>query len=171
MLKRWIKGFQQVALLARIAAGVILVARGWYRWFICGIDQQAAILEASGIPAPDLAAWLVTLFELAGGVLLTFGLFTPLVGFGMLVLNLGIMVLRKLDALYIHDGGYEYNLALAALGILFFAFGAGKLGADSLFFTPKEPSGTTPTPRHQRRRPRPNRVRKLSIHSVVTADT
>ena len=142
MLKRWIKGFQQVALmLARIAAGVILVARGWYRWFICGIDQQAAILEASGIPAPDLAAWLVTLFELAGGVLLTFGLFTPLVGFGMLVLNLGIMVLRKLDALYIHDGGYEYNLALAALGILFFAFGAGKLGADSLFFTPKEPSG------------------------------
>ena len=137
MVRAWVKGFQHVALmLARVVVGIILIARGWRRWLIVGIDQQATILAEANIPAPDLCAWLVTFFELAGGVLLVFGLFTPAVGLGMLTLNIGVIVLRKLDAFYVHDGGFEYNLAMAALGLLFVAFGSGKLGADTLFFTP-----------------------------------
>ena len=137
MLRKTIQGFQQVALmLARIAVGAVLVARGWYRWLVTGIDQQAAILAEAGVPAPDLSAWLVTMLELAGGVLLIFGLFTPAVGLGIIVLNVGIIVLRKLDAFYVHEHGFEYNLVLAAAGVLFLAFGSGKLGADALFFPP-----------------------------------
>ncbi|WP_297747013.1 DoxX family protein [uncultured Tessaracoccus sp.] len=152
MVRSWVKGFQHVALmLARVAIGVILIARGWHRWFTVGIDQQATILANADIPAPDLCAWLVTIFELAGGVLLVFGLFTPAIGFGVLVLNIGVIVLRKLDAFYIHDGGFEYNLAMAAVGLLFLAFGSGKLGADALFFTPtpeqpREVVAPEPTP-------------------------
>lgn len=144
MVRRWIEGFQHVALmLARVAVGVILIARGWHRWFTAGIDEQSVALLEAGIPAPDLCAWLVTIFELAGGVLLVFGLFTPVIGFGVLALNIGIIVLRKLDAFYIHDGGFEYALAMAAVGLLFLAFGSGKLGADALFFTPtpEQPRG------------------------------
>lgn len=150
MVRTWIKGFQHVALmLARVAIGVILIMRGWHRWFTVGIDQQATILENADLPAPDLFAWLVTLFELAGGVLLVFGLLTPVIGLGMLALNVGVIVLRKLDAFYIHEGGFEYSLAMAAVGLLFLAFGSGKLGADALFFTPtpEQPRGdATPEP-------------------------
>lgn len=139
MLRRSVRGFQHFALLlARIAIGVVLVARGWHRWMDAGIGEQIRILTEAQLPAPELLAWLVTVFELAGGVLLVFGLGTPIVGLGMLVLNAGIALLRKSDALLLHEGGFEHVLVLAAAGLLFAAFGSGKLGADALFFAPKE---------------------------------
>lgn len=147
MLRSMIEGFRHIAMmLARVAVGVLLVLRGWYRWNTAGVDTQISILTDAGMPAPELFGWLVLLFELGGGVLLIFGLFTPLVGLGMVVLNVGIIVLRKMDAIFIHDGGLEYNLTMAAIGILFMAFGSGKLGADALFFPPKEPAAPDPAP-------------------------
>lgn len=141
MLKKALQGFRDLALLlARIALGVILVARGWYRWQDTGVDAQAQILAAADLPAPMALAWLVVVFELAGGILLIFGLGTPLVGLGMLVLNSGVILLRKLDAgLYHFDGGYEYNLTLAAFGLVFLAFGPGRLGIDYLFVAHRRP--------------------------------
>lgn len=103
-----------------------------------GVAEQARILAEAELPAPELLVWLVTVFELAGGVLLVFGLGTPIVGLGMLVLNAGIAVLRKSDALLLHEGGFEHALVLAAAGLLFAAFGSGKLGADALFRAPRE---------------------------------
>lgn len=140
MLRSFIRGFRDVALLlARIAIGAILIARGWYRWQVSGVGQQQDILQQADLPATQALAWLVTAFELAGGVLLVFGLGTPLVGLGMLVLNGGVAWFRKWDnGLYQHEGGYEYSLTLAAIGLLFLAFGSGRLGVDNLFRVPGE---------------------------------
>lgn len=148
MLRSALHGFRDVALLlARVALGVILIARGWHRWQSGGVEAQAEILLAAEIPAPEALAWLVVGFEIAGGFLLVFGLGTPLVGLGMLVLNAGVALLRKWEAgLYLFDGGYEYNLAMAALGLIFLAFGSGRLGVDHLFLPPKRASDDEPEP-------------------------
>ncbi|NLE97046.1 MAG: DoxX family protein [Propionibacterium sp.] len=139
MLRTALHGFRDLALLlARIALGVILIAHGWRRWLGDGIEAQVEILAAAGLPAADALAWLVVGFELAGGALLIFGLGTPIIGLGVLALNVGIILIRKFDAgLYLSDGGYEYNLALAAFGLIFLAFGSGRLGIDHLFLAPR----------------------------------
>lgn len=140
MVRSTVKATQSIALmLARIAVGVVLVTRGWHRWMVTGVDEQARILAEAAMPAPELLAWLVTIFELAGGVLLIFGLGTPIVGLGIVVLALATGWMRRFDGHILrHEGGIEYYLVLAAVGLLFTAFGSGKLGADALFFTPKE---------------------------------
>ncbi len=164
MLRKTVRGVQHVALLlARIVVGVVLVARGWHRWMDAGIDAQAAVLAAEDLPAPDLLAWAVTIFELAGGVLLIFGLATPIVGLGMVVLQIGVALLRHPDALLAHEGGMEYPLVQAAVGLVFLAFGSGKLGADALFF-PAKPAAEPAA----QERPAPPPPREQTLYSQET---
>jgi putative oxidoreductase len=93
-----------------------------------------------GAPYPEVAAWATILFELIGGVLLIVGALTRFVGAGIVVLSVlsisyfsyyaGPDLLRA-DGTY--NGGYEYDVALGLLGLLFFAFGAGAVSIDRLF--------------------------------------
>lgn len=125
-------------LLSRIVMGVILVAHGWHRWQIMGIDREVALLEAADIGNATTVVWLVTGFEIVGGILLIFGLATPLVGLGIVVLNLATIVLMRADNFYVHNHGWEYNALQAAVGFLFLAYGSGRAGLDNLFVRPKD---------------------------------
>nr|WP_269452163.1 DoxX family protein [Tessaracoccus coleopterorum] len=129
-------------MVARIVAGVTLVAHGWSRWQGSGgLGKQAQILTDAGLPAADGLAVAVVIFELVGGVLLAFGLATPLVGLGMVVMNAAIILTTKQGAgFYVGDGGWEYNAILAALGLLLLAFGSGRAGLDHLFIRPSAES-------------------------------
>lgn len=140
MFRSVLKGFQDVALLlARIALGVVLIAHGWWRWQIVGYEQQVEFVTELGMPMPGGIAALTIGFEMVGGVLLLFGLGTPLVGLGLVVLHVGIILSHKLEnGLFLVDGGIEYNVVLAAIGMVFLAFGPGRLGVDHLFFAPRE---------------------------------
>ncbi|MHA6513741.1 DoxX family protein [Tessaracoccus sp. Z1128] len=126
-------------LVARIVAGVTLVAHGWHRWQETGLDVQVALVEATGLPNAAALVVATVAFELIGGVLLVFGLATPLVGLGMAVLNVAIIVTTKADgAFYAHLGGWEYNAIQAALGLMFLVYGSGRAGLDNLFVRPKD---------------------------------
>lgn len=131
---------RDIALLtARIIAGVTLVAHGWHRWQIAGLDAQVAVIEQAGLPNAQVLAIATIAFEIVGGVLLVFGLATPLVGLGMVVLNVGIIVTTRADdGFYLYTGGWEYNAIQAALGLLLLAFGSGRAGLDHLFIRPTE---------------------------------
>ena len=135
---------RDIALLAaRIVAGVTLVAHGWHRWQEMGIDAQVALLEAAGLPSAAGLAVTTIAFELIGGVLLVFGLATPLVGLGMVALNVAIILTTKADAgFFLHLGGWEYNAIQAALGLMFLVYGSGRAGLDALFVRPKDEDGT-----------------------------
>lgn len=123
-----------VLLIARIATGLILMAHGWARWQEEGMDAQIDYLTPSGIWEPTLLAWGATAFEIIGGMLLIFGLGVPLIGLIMVVQNVLVIAwLRWSSGLYLSDGGFEYNVAMAALGMVFLAFGSGRAGLDALF--------------------------------------
>ena len=45
-----------------------------------------------------------------------------------------IALLRWTSGLFANDGGFEYNVALASLGVVFLAVGASYTGLDTLLF-------------------------------------
>lgn len=132
-------------LLARIAVGIALIARGWHRWAGAGMEAQAEVVAASGLPTLGGALiWLVLLFEILGGVMLVFGFGTRIVGFGLAILNIGIVISKFGNGLYVHDGGFEYNLVLAAVGLMFLGVSSGRLGVDHLFVAGRRSSDAEP---------------------------
>ena len=125
-------------LLGRILMGVVLLAHGWHRWQVVGIAQEVALLEGAGIGYATTLVWLVIGFEIVGGILLIFGLATPLVGLGILILNVATIVLLKADEFYIHQQGWEYNAVQGVVGLLLLTHGSGRAGLDNLFLRPKD---------------------------------
>lgn len=125
-------------LLSRILMGVVLLAHGWHRWQVMGVGNEVSLLEAADISNASSIVWLVIGFEIVGGILLIFGLATPLIGLGIMVLNLATILLLRPESFYAHERGWEYNAIQAAVGLLFLAHGSGRAGLDHLFVRPKE---------------------------------
>ena len=129
-------------LIARLGVGGILLLHGITHW--TGANQGVATLTTRytqvGAPYAGVAAWATIIFELVGGVFLIVGALTRFVGAGIVVLSVLTIAyfnywagpdLLKADGTY--NGGYEYDVALGLLGLLFFVFGAGAVSIDRLF--------------------------------------
>lgn len=141
-MRVFLKVVRDIALLlSRILMGVVLLAHGWHRWQIAGLAKEVAVLDAADIGNATSIVWLVIGFEIVGGVLLIFGLATPLVGLGIVVLNVATIVLLHPDEFYAHQNGWEYNAVQAAVGLLLLAHGSGRAGLDNLFLRPKDDRG------------------------------
>jgi putative oxidoreductase len=127
-----------------------------------GPDAFAAILQAIGVPAPHLMAWLSILTELIGGLAVLVGAFLPLVS-----LPLAALLLVAVFSVHLPYGfssikltgvtggraqfgppGFEVDLLyLACLAALVFA-GSGPLGVDEYRRSksgPSNPATITPT--------------------------
>ena len=133
-------------LIARLGVGGILLLHGITHW--TGANQGVANLTVRysqvGAPYPEVAAWATIIFELVGGVFLIVGALTRFVGVGLVVLSVLTVSyfsywagpdLLNADGTY--NGGYEYDVALGLLGVLFFVFGAGSVSIDRLFMRKK----------------------------------
>lgn len=134
-MSSFVRVVQDLALIAiRLVLALVLAAHAWHRYHTVGMAAETALLRSHAVPQPEFFAWAATIGEAAGALGLAFGLFTPLVGLGMLVGNVLVIVWMKWHSgLYVTGGGYEYNLVLAAFGLLFLCFGAGRGGLDQLF--------------------------------------
>ena len=138
-MKAFIRVLKDIALmLTRIIMGVIMGTHGWHRWQNEGITAEANILEHAGIPNPGLMVWLLIGFEVIGGIFLIFGLATPVIGLGLMVLNIGIILTLRSHTFYVHNSGWEYNAVMTIVGLMLMTHGAGRIGLDNLFRTPKD---------------------------------
>lgn len=124
-------------LLARVVLGGILLAHGWDRWQVRGVDSQVAYLQQFAVPYPSYAVGGAIGFELVGGVLLILGLLTPVVALAVVVEQVLIVAWTNwyrgpylLDPEAAYVGGWEYNAVIAALALLLAAFGAGLVSVD-----------------------------------------
>ncbi|MGV8846970.1 DoxX family protein [Tessaracoccus sp.] len=128
-------------LLTRILMGVVLLAHGWHRWQVMGVAREVPLLEAAGVGNATTVIWLIIAFEIVGGILLIFGLATPLVGLGVVALNVATIVLLRSEEFYAHLHGWEYNAVQAVVGLMLLAHGSGRTGLDTLFLRPKDDDG------------------------------
>jgi putative oxidoreductase len=121
-------------LVVRVIVGVIMSAHGWQK-LMGGPANFAEPLTQLGVPLPGLMAWVVTLVELVGGILLIVGLFSRLVA-----LLLTIEFIVAILTVKIHVGliappnsaypGAELDLALIAGFLVVLLTGPGRISLD-----------------------------------------
>lgn len=126
--------FNDIAkLIARILLGVILIAHGWDKFGITGLEGITGFFDSIGVPAAGFAAPVVAIVEILGGVLLILGAFTRITGVVVALLMLGAALFAHVSAgIFVANGGWELVGAIGAGFLALAAAGAGRYSVDAL---------------------------------------
>ncbi len=123
-------------LCIRLGVGAVFAVHGWQK-FDGGVENFATFLDSLNVPAPETVAWLQTIAEGVGGLMLIAGLMTRLVTLPLIATMIGAILLVKIDLPgvgFVVDSsvgiGFELETALLAglLGLLF--IGPGRISID-----------------------------------------
>ncbi|WP_423747310.1 DoxX family protein (plasmid) [Haladaptatus sp. SPP-AMP-3] len=119
-------------LLIRLAVGSIMIVHGTGKLFSVGpaamsIHQFTGFLASLGVPAPSIAAWVVALIELVGGLCILVGFLTRFAAFVV-----GIDMLAATLLVHLPEGfsDSELTIVLCLVSLALISFGAGKLSID-----------------------------------------
>ncbi|MGO2659672.1 DoxX family protein [Mycetocola reblochoni] len=120
-------------LLLRLALAGVMLAHGLQKLFTWGVPGTQESFAAMGVPAAETAAIVVIAIETVGAVLLVLGLGTRVVGV-LAAINMAVaVVLVHLAAgFFVADGGYEFALLLAVLGVVVALTGPGRYSLDAV---------------------------------------
>lgn len=130
-------------LLARVATGVIFLVHGYQKFATMGIAGTTQFFESIGIPLPGVAAPVVAVLEVAGGIALILGVALPVAGTLLALDMVGAILFAHLPAGFsVGEGGYEFVLALAAASLAIGFTGGGALALDRALGLDKKLSGS-----------------------------
>ncbi len=116
----------------RIVVGIVFLAHGGQKLFVWGFGAVAGGFGQIGIPAPMLAAVIVTLVEFLGGLALLLGLFTRWAAFPLAINMLGAILTVHLRAGFFLPEGYEFALTLLAANVALALLGSGEASVEQL---------------------------------------
>lgn len=121
-------------LVVRVIVGIIMAAHGWQKLTEFGPSNFGEqVLGGLGVPLPVLMAYVVTLVELFGGILLILGLLSRLAAF-LLTIDLVVAILLvKVNVGFLSGDsgtGAELDLALIAGLLVILLAGPGRLSLD-----------------------------------------
>jgi putative oxidoreductase len=125
--KRW-QGWGVTIL--RVAVGIVFVAHGGQKLFVLGFGNVAGFMGKIGIPAPMLAAIVVTLVEFLGGLALILGSFTRWAAALLAIDMLVAIPAVHLKAGFFLPAGFEFALTLFAANVALLLLGAGEASVD-----------------------------------------
>jgi putative oxidoreductase len=125
-------------LLLRLVLGVTLAGHGAQKLFGVfgggGLKGTAGGFDSMGFRAPAAMAFLAGLGEFGGGLLLAAGLVTPLGALALAtVMGVAIFSVHWKNGFWAGNGGYEYNLLIAASAVAIAAVGPGRFSLDHAF--------------------------------------
>lgn len=127
-------------LALRLAVGAVFAMHGWQKLTVMGVGGVAGFFGSLGIPFPEVAALVVTLVELVGGLALILGLGTRLAGALLAVDMLVALILVHLpNGFAVENGGYEFVLVLLAASLFFALSGPGRISLDARLFARRLP--------------------------------
>lgn len=117
--------------ILRIVAGIVFFMHGWQK-IQMGHDAVTGFFGGMGIPAPSLMAWLVTLLETGGAVLMILGALTrlvaPLFAIDMIA---ALFTVHISKGFFASEGGIELVLLLAAVAVTLAIAGPGAPSVDA----------------------------------------
>jgi putative oxidoreductase len=121
-------------LILRVVLGIAFVVHGWAK-LSGGVGNVAGFFgETLGIPAPVLMAWVVTIVELVGGLLLIIGFLTQIAGILLTLDMLGAILFAYLmrSAPFIEGGSitWEKEAVFAAAALCLVLAGPGLFSVD-----------------------------------------
>ena len=124
--------------ILRIVLGILIAVHGWAK-LSGGVGNVAGFFGMLGVPAPGLMAWVVTIVELVGGILLIVGFLTPIVGILITLDMLGAILFAFLlrGAPFIENGAitWETEAAFAAAALCLALAGPGAWSVDDTVAT------------------------------------
>lgn len=130
--------------LLRVVVGLAFFMHGQQKLFQMGVGNVAGFFGSLGIPAPDLAAWIVSLVETFGGLALILGLGVRVVGVLLAAdMLVAMLVFHRPNGFFISDGGIELVLVLGGAALALAMTGPGALALDSILpYGKQTPSGS-----------------------------
>ena len=132
--RRQTDGTIRVAIL-RIVLGIAMLVHGWSKLVAVSTTWPASSAECS-VPAPGLMAWVVTIVELVGGILLVVGFLTQIVGILIALDMLGAILFAFLlrGAPLIENGAitWEKEAVFAAAALCIVLAGPGAWSVDDV---------------------------------------
>jgi putative oxidoreductase len=122
--------------ILRIVLGIAMLVHGWSK-LSGGVDNVAGFFGGMlGIPAPGLMAWVVTIVELGGGILLVVGFLTQIAGLLIALDMLGAILFAYLlrGAPFIENGqiSWEKEAVFAAAALCLALSGPGAWSVDDV---------------------------------------
>lgn len=122
-------------LALRLGLGIVFVVHGLSKLDGDPATGFGGMLTGLGVVAPTLFAWLVTIAELIGGVLILIGLLTRLATLPLIATLIGAIILVKVDLGVIAGPGSpmpgaELDIALLAGLVALLLIGPGKASVD-----------------------------------------
>lgn len=129
-------------LLLRLAVGLALAAHGsqkvfgWFGGY--GLDGTGQFMETLGFRPGRRHALAAGIVEFVGGLLLAFGLATPL-GAALIasVMVMAAVTVHAKNGFFITSGGFEFNLLLGVAALTVAFTGPGALSLDAIIgYTP-----------------------------------
>ncbi|MFA6056751.1 MAG: DoxX family protein [Taibaiella sp.] len=103
-------------ILLRISVAGIFLAHAIVRIFDGTIERFAGFLSGKGFPFALIIVWLITAYEIIGGVLLIIGKLTKWISLGFIILLLsGIIIIHVANGWFVGEhgsGGIEYSFIL-----------------------------------------------------------
>jgi putative oxidoreductase len=137
--------------ILRAVVGAIFVAHAGQKLFVFGVDGVTAGFVGMGIPMASVAAPLVILAELFGGLALITGLLTRVAAASLALVMLGAIGFAHLSAGFFNPNGIEFPLMLLAAAATLVATGAGAFSLDARFFPARSPAVIESVPSKVRR--------------------
>ena len=114
----------------RIAVGLLLAAHGVMRLSAGTVNGFGEFLNAKGFMIGPAIAWFLTIFEMAGGLLMATGFFVrPIAAVFMIEIAMGIILVHAKNGWFVvghQSGGVEYSV-LILFSLLTIAASAKKL--------------------------------------------
>lgn len=105
-------------LLLRIITALLFFLHAFVRVVKYTIPNFSEFLLQKGFVYPELVVWMITVFELAGGILLAMGYFKKLLSVAfILLLIMGIILIHAQLGWFVGEhgtGGSEYSVLLIA---------------------------------------------------------
>ncbi|MFN8591564.1 MAG: DoxX family protein [Thermomicrobiales bacterium] len=125
--------------LLRIVVGLAFFMHGYQKLFQMGVGNVAGFFGSIGLPAPELAAWVVSLVETFGGLALILGLGVRIAGVLLAVdMLVALLVFHRPNGFFVSDGGIELVLVLGSAALALAMTGPGALALDSILPFGKE---------------------------------
>lgn len=121
----------------RIVVGVVFLMHGAQK-FSMGFGNVSEFLGSLHVPAPFVAAIVLTLVEFLGGISLIIGLLTRYVAALLAIdMTVAIITVHLKNGFFAGKGGFEFPLVLLAACINLIFAGAGAVGVDTLRKKPR----------------------------------
>jgi putative oxidoreductase len=122
-------------LILRLVIGSLFVGHGAQKLFGLfgghGLRGTAGFFEGIGLKPGHVHASAAGVLEFGGGILLALGFLTPFASAALIaVMTAAVITVHFAKGVWVTNGGYEYNLVLAAIAFALASVGAGAWSID-----------------------------------------